>query len=74
MKFEIKRTSLDPYIHEDVPPCEEAIRESDYEWSIEVGSLEELVSLCSKYGDLIIERYSRAGEVYTIEIYDDYRE
>ena len=74
MKFEIKRTSLDPYIHGDVPPCEEAIRESDYVWSIEVGSLEELVSLCSKYGDLIIERYSRTGEVDTIEIYDDYRE
>ena len=74
MKFEIKRTSLDPYIHKDVPPCEEAIRESDYVWSIEVGSLEELVSLCSKYGDLIIERYSRTGEVDTIEIYDDYRE
>ena len=74
MKFEINRTSLDPYIHGNVPPCEEAINKSNYEWFIEVNSLEELVYFCDKYGDIIIGKPFGVNGMYTVEIYDDYRE
>ena len=71
MKFEITRTSIDSYVGEDIPPCKEAVRESPWHWSIEVNSINELVTLCQKYGHLIVMEFA---DGYGIEIYDDYRE
>lgn len=78
MKFSITRTSAQ-WI--DAPkPCEEAVLESRYlcakdgdyelwnnEYRIEIDSLQELVDLTKKYGEIIINGNS-------LEIYDDYRE
>lgn len=43
-------------------------------WAIEINSLEDLMALCHKYGDLVIETNMWDKETPNIEIYDDYRE
>lgn len=52
-------------------------REEDRKvWGVEVDSLEALVELVGKYGEIILSRYDYADEevIYKLEIYDDYRE
>lgn len=45
-------------------------------WTIEINSIEELVALSRKYGEIIVaDYYLNANDEYpTLEIYDDYRE
>ena len=45
-------------------------------WTIEVNSIEELVALSRKYGEIIVaDHYLSSNDEYpTLEIYDDYRE
>lgn len=45
-------------------------------WTIEINSIEELVALSRKYGEIIItDHYLDINDEYpTLEIYDDYRE
>lgn len=46
-------------------------------WYIEIETLDDLIKLQKKYGDLIIKSYSKGGKkdnILEIEIYDDYRE
>lgn len=45
-------------------------------WTIEISSIEELVALSRKYGEIIIaDHYLNDNDGYpTLEIYDDYRE
>lgn len=55
------------------------MRQEDYqdEWCIEINSLDELLSLHEKYGNLIISssyNSSPTGQPLSIEIYDGYRE
>jgi len=48
------------------------VADYDYvEWTIEINSLEELLSLSREEGELVI---SGTGSYPSIEIYDDYRE
>lgn len=77
MKFVIYRTS------EIVPPCEEAKKETmkllvdgDEEeiYTIEVNTLEELLNICKKYGDVIVNENYWDTKFPYIEIYDYYRE
>ena len=45
------------------------------EWLIEVDTLEELIELVLKYGDVIIKmKCKNSDKDFEIEIYDDYRE
>ena len=45
-------------------------------WTIEIDSIEELIALSRKYGEIIItDHYLDINDMYpTLEIYDDYRE
>lgn len=43
-------------------------------WAIELNSLEELIALYYKYGELVIATNMWDKETPSIEIYDDYRE
>ncbi len=43
-------------------------------WAIEINSLEDLMALYHKYGELVIATNTRDKETPNIEIYDDYRE
>lgn len=45
-------------------------------WTIEINSIEELVALSRKYGEIIIaDHYLDINDMHpTLEIYDDYRE
>ena len=45
-------------------------------WVVEINSIEELVALSRKYGEIIIrDHYLDINDMYpTLEIYDDYRE
>lgn len=45
-------------------------------WIIEVNSIEELIALSRKYGEIIVgDHYLNSNDEYpTLEIYDDYRE
>ena len=66
MRFKIKRSS------HDRPPCDVAIPidewdYEDYEYWIEVNTLEELIELTKEYGEIIVTPE-------TLEIYDSYRE
>ena len=79
MKFEIYRTS--DRCREN-PPCEDAklvragsvVQDAVYE--IEIDTLEQLLELVNKEGDVIIMNSdkSKTGYEYEIEIYDGYRE
>jgi len=65
MRFLISRAST-RYLSED-SPCEGAMFADG--WYLDIGTIEELLSLAAKEGDLIV----RAGEPDII-IYDDYME
>lgn len=45
-------------------------------WTIEINSIEELIALSRKYGEIIIaDHYLNINDMHpTLEIYDDYRE
>ena len=45
-------------------------------WTIEIDSIDELIALSRKYGEIIIrDHYLDINDMYpTLEIYDDYRE
>ncbi len=79
MRFEISRSSGKN------PPCQGAslavVDEWDNKWyTIEVGSLNELLTLVREHGSIIVaEGYTPRGDgeasfSMTLEIYDDYRE
>lgn len=54
---------------------EHIYREFDDEiWAIKINSLEELLELKEKYGDLVIENCFKNKSINSIEIYDYYRE
>jgi hypothetical protein len=68
MRFEISRTSN----WHGEKPCEEAkpgpeTSRGRATWWVDLDSLEDLLSLSVKYGELVVNEN-------TIEIYDDYRE
>lgn len=63
MEFMISRTS---YWTNDKRPTEKAYKEGDC-WYIKINSLEELIELSKKEGQIIINED-------ILEIYDDYRE
>ena len=82
MKFKITRASS--FNINEIQPCEEAHKEKFsyiYDdknickdgWFIEIETLEDLLKLKEKYGDLIIQDYYD-GQILTIVIYDDYVE
>lgn len=62
------RTGKDGYICRD--------REMMDVWTVEVNSIEELIALSRKYGEIIVgNHYLSSNDEYpTLEIYDDYRE
>ena len=43
-------------------------------WFIKLDSLEELLEFTNKYGNIILDKSFFNHDIYTIEIYDDYRE
>lgn len=43
-------------------------------WFIKIDSLEQLLKLTNKYGDIILDKSFLNNDIYSIEIYDDYRE
>lgn len=70
MRFRITRTS-GGYACADSPPCEGAIWDplaDDGEWKIDIDTLDDLMDLCEREGDLVLNHYN------AIEIYDNYRE
>ena len=67
MKFAITRAST-PGEDTATAPCREAVRDVD-RWIIDINSIEQLMELSTKYGDLIV---SSAGKEITI--YDDWVE
>ena len=76
MKFDIIRVSN---YGADKQPCEEAkkykgLRGYDDEYEVEVKTLEELLALIDREGQIIVEPYGDDEHPYQIEIYDDYRE
>ncbi len=77
MRFQIERTS--DWIGEK-PPCEGAVlmRKGtsivDPVYIIDIASLEDLVKLMEKEGEIIIKEGYKGVELPVIEIYDTYRE
>ena len=77
MKFQIERTS--DWIGEKLP-CEGAVlmRKGtsiiDPVYIIDIASLEDLVKLMEKEGEIIIKAGYKGVELPVIEIYDTYRE
>ena len=77
MKFEIERTS--DWIGEKLP-CEGAVlmkagtSTTDPVYTIDIESVEDLVKLMEKEGEIIIKANYEDGEPPVIEIYDTYRE
>ena len=71
MKFRITRTS----VCYDVKPCEKAVKgkigENERDWLIEINTLEELIELVEKEGQIIVSKDNSQPE---IEIYDGDRE
>lgn len=50
-------------------------QEEDVElWSINIDTLEQLIELVNKYGDVILKQEGYSTKTPEIEIYDDYRE
>lgn len=79
MKFYITRTST--FLHDEIRPCDEAYpvtHETDRTiidlWQIEIKTLDDLLQLYNKYGDLIIQESMTVPGKMEIEIYDSYRE
>ena len=78
MKFRIKRTSDVPM---EAQPCEGAYIDAKgkkwevYKWAIDINSLEDLMKLTEKVGDIIVSPpHEETDNHPSIEIYDDYRE
>ena len=78
MKFMIERTSC--YCGSE-PPCEGASffshddKWNETKWSIEINSLEELIALAEKEGEVIVSApCPEKNDLPCIEIYDTYRE
>ena len=69
MKFQIARTS--DYSSTN-PPCIGAGGEP-HDWTIELESLDDLVSLARQHGEIIVTVIENSPMPY-LEIYDDYRE
>ena len=78
MKFKVVRTSS----WEEKKPCRGA-KEEEYiddngktqiGWFINIDSLEELIRLKNKCGDLILTNSIHNNKIDVIEIYDAYRE
>ena len=80
MRFRIIRAS-----NEAKKPCKEAYKGTreiyfkgnviiDDCWYIDINSLEELLKLIKKYGDLIIQKEDDNNKKLLIMIYDDYIE
>jgi hypothetical protein len=84
MKFRIKRTSQSCFC--ESKPCDGAYidkfepdsRDSHYDqrwWAIEIESLDDLLALAEKEGEIIVKAPSKyTDDLPEIEIYDDYRE
>ena len=63
--------------HKELGKNEITRQEEDrYAWMVEVNSLEELLKITEKYGEIIISNYNNGDEnkLFELEIYDDYRE
>lgn len=83
MKFIITRTSTE---HGSERPCEEAteqilVKDKHWDvdrsaelWAIDISTIEELMTLEQKYGELIITRCTFDKNLPEIEIYDSWRE
>ena len=77
MKFQIERTS--DWIGEKLP-CEGAVlmkegtSTTDPVYTIDIESVEDLVELMKREGEIIIKESYEDGELPVIEIYDTYRE
>ena len=77
MKFQIERTS--DWIGKKLP-CEGAVlmkagtSTTDPVYTIDIESVEDLVKLMEKEGEIIIKANYEDGEPPVIEIYDTYRE
>lgn len=74
MKFKIERTS----ILDNTKPCEEA-KEETYNgvtvWFVEINTLEELLDFRNKYDRaIIIDTAIESPNIYSLEIYDNWRE
>lgn len=76
MRFEVTRTSLGSRRPSaDRAPCDEATFNSVAGvWEIEIDTLDELVSLLSAKGWLVLSKPGATQPLPGIEIYDDYRE
>lgn len=64
MKFKVTRTSA---LINNGKPCDEAVVDGKYEYSVIINTLEELMAFIEKYGMIVLDEDK-------IEIYDDYRE
>jgi hypothetical protein len=79
MKFEIERTSF-WYKDEMKEPCEGAVlmkagtSTTDPVYTIDIESVEDLVELMKREGEIIIKASYKDGGLPVIEIYDTYRE
>lgn len=78
MKFEITRASD---VFREEMPCKGAVlterksRFNENVWEIEINSLEELIELSKEVNHgIILRRPHSAGDMYELEIYDDYIE
>ena len=80
----VRITRKSSRIEEDVKPIDEArkvevkdpdIGMSHVYWEMEINTIEDIMNLVSKYGDIVITKdtFSMIHSV-EIEIYDDYRE
>jgi hypothetical protein len=80
MKFLIGRASNWFDNNKDkAPPCKNAYKElGEYPerkaWVVEISSLEDLIKLIKKEGDIIIGKSDVIEGFYVIKIYDDYVE
>jgi hypothetical protein len=75
MKFIVTKTSW-RYDDENAAPCENAVFDNEEgAWTIEINSIEELLSVLKKCNhDIIISPKSYNSELPCLEIYDDWRE
>lgn len=86
MTFIVTRTS---HFGNETAPCEEARREAvgvtystlrgdvrgnELVWTVEIGSLEDLLSFSSRHGRIVITADVPFTGLPRVEIYDDYRE
>jgi len=77
MKFMVSRTSSiwdDTLDNSCRKPCDEAVREAEEEWFIEIPNLEALLEFIRKYGRVVIMRTIVNPDIFEIEIYDTCRE